>query len=92
MYVWVCTCYGMCIEVRGQFMGVGSLPPFGLWKLNSGHWTWQQAPLPAEPCHWPRSRYFPNIVMGTSGKFPQSGEISFCRFSSDILSFRVGGS
>lgn len=41
---------GMHMEVRGQFIGVISLlPPWGSWRLNSGHHIrWQ---YPAEPFH-----------------------------------------
>lgn len=49
MFVYVCMCanawHGACVEVRGQFTGVGSL--FCGWNSS------QQAPLPTEPSHWP---------------------------------------
>lgn len=49
--VCVCVCLSMCAcvhaccdacaEVRGQ--------PLGVWRLNSGYWTWQKVPWPSEP-------------------------------------------
>jgi hypothetical protein len=46
-------------EARGQLSGVGSLlPPCGPHGLSSGCQAWQQAPLPAEPSHWPASSAF----------------------------------
>lgn len=49
MYVWGYPCH-MCVKVRGQLTGFGSLlPPGGYLGLNSGHRTHvirQQMPLP----------------------------------------------
>lgn len=44
-----CTC--VCVQVRGQRAGAGSLPlPCGSWGLNSGQQPWHPA---AEPFHQP---------------------------------------
>jgi hypothetical protein len=48
--VCVCVCYSMCVGVRGQLSGIGSLFLI-MWILeiwNSGHQIWLQKPLPAE--------------------------------------------
>lgn len=52
--VCACTCQATHVEVKGQFVGAGSLlPPCGFGALNSGLWAGQRMLLPAEPCHWP---------------------------------------
>lgn len=48
----------MCVEVKGQPEGVGSLlPPRGSWGSNSGCQAWQQALLPDKPFYWPNTIY-----------------------------------
>lgn len=43
-----------CMEVKGQPTGVNSFSPqCGFWGSESGHHSWQQAPLPTEPPHLP---------------------------------------
>lgn len=45
----------VCVEVRGQLVGVASLlPPFRSWKANSGPQMLQQVPSPTEPSQQPR--------------------------------------
>lgn len=57
LVLFVCTC--ACAppgawEVRGQPAVVEfPVPPCGFWGLNSGIQTWQQAPSPTKPSHWP---------------------------------------
>ena len=48
-------CHGICVEVRGQPVEIGSLIATMkvLMESNPGHHTWQQTPLPAESHHWP---------------------------------------
>lgn len=42
-------CHGLCMEVRGQCVGVGFLLlPCGFGGLNSSHLAWWQAPSPTE--------------------------------------------
>lgn len=57
MYVCTCACvraHMVTHGTRGQFVQVSSLlQPCGLQRLTSDHQTWQQAPLSAEPSHWP---------------------------------------
>lgn len=49
-YVWSSTCYGICMEVRIQCEGAGSLYPSREYqKLNSTHQAWWQVPYPAKP-------------------------------------------
>lgn len=41
-------CHGMCMKVRGQVMGAGSVfPPFGFQGLSSGFQACRGVPLPA---------------------------------------------
>lgn len=53
MSVCECICHGMCMEIRGQLVEIGSLlSPCGSDGLNSDHQAWSQTPLPPEPsCH-----------------------------------------
>jgi hypothetical protein len=53
MHVWMCGCVDACVEVRGGDNS-RTFSFCEVWDLNSGHQTWQQSPLPAEPCHQPR--------------------------------------
>lgn len=46
--------HSMCVEVRAQVSGVGSLLPCVLWTLNSNCQAWQQLTLPAEPALPPK--------------------------------------
>ena len=47
---------GMRVEVRGQFVGVGSLiPPCGLWGLTPGLQVWQQCPY--QLCYFTNSMF-----------------------------------
>lgn len=49
--VCVSTCQGTYTEIRGQPAGFVSLfLPCGFRLLICGHKTWQQVPLPSEPC------------------------------------------
>jgi hypothetical protein len=44
----------VCIVLSGVQkipVRVCSLPPPSVW--NSGHYIWQEKPLPTEPSHWP---------------------------------------
>lgn len=34
-YAWTCMCHSLCVEVRGQHVGVDSFPP-----PHSGNWIW----------------------------------------------------
>lgn len=53
MHMCLCVCAHMyvLVEVKGQLIGVGSLPPSVSRSqgLNSGRPTWQPVPSPAEP-------------------------------------------
>lgn len=45
---------GVLVEVGGQLVGVSSLLiPFEFQGLNTRHQVFWQAPLSAEPSHWP---------------------------------------
>ena len=45
---------GTHMGVRGQHVGIVSLPTVWFPEVISGCQIWQQAPLPAEPYHWPK--------------------------------------
>ena len=53
-------CHGVHVEARGLFAVIGS-PSTKAQGLNSGHRTWQQVPLPAEPSG--QTGLFFNIVL-----------------------------
>lgn len=54
-----CTHYSICVEVRGQLYGIGSLLILcGFQVSNSCHQTWWDSPLPVESSHWPKSSIF----------------------------------
>lgn len=45
--------------IRVQLGGVGPLLlPCGAWGLNASCQTWQQAPITAEPSHWPLGLFY----------------------------------
>ena len=52
-YAFTHVCLSTHVEVRGQFVGVGSLLLLcGFWGLNSGCQAWQQVPLFPESFYW----------------------------------------
>lgn len=56
MQPYICQRKHMANEFRRQFARVRFLPPqYRFQESNLGHRVWQQAPLPAESFHWPRS-------------------------------------
>lgn len=48
------TCYGICVEVRGQPIGTSQFFPSAIWfqEWNSCSRPWWQLPFLAEPSHW----------------------------------------
>lgn len=44
---------GTYVQVRGQFVRLSSLPPFGTQGLNSGYQAWKEALSAQEPSGWP---------------------------------------
>lgn len=51
----VLACHGAGMEIRGEFLEIGSLLPNGFQGLNSGHQTWGQVPLLMEAPHQPNT-------------------------------------
>lgn len=42
MHLLAYTCHNVCVQVRGQIVGVGPLlSPCGSWKPNSGFQVWE---------------------------------------------------
>lgn len=57
LFVCVHTCQGICVMVKGQLAGIGSILPLcGLQGLNTGDQAW--CPLPAKPSLWPSTLIF----------------------------------
>lgn len=49
------TCHGLCVQMRGQLVGIASLLlPCESWRLNWGFQACWQMPLPAEPSCLPK--------------------------------------
>lgn len=44
--------------VWGGILAWSFLPPWGLWRLNSGLQAWWHLPLPSEPSCWPKTSNF----------------------------------
>lgn len=59
-------CHSVCVKVRGQGCGVGSLLPllYGFQGMNSGLQASWQALLAAEPSHW--SKFIVNLYFSVS--------------------------
>lgn len=67
-----CVNYNTQVKVIGQLAGQISLLSCGSWGLNSGHLTWQQAPLPMEHLAnlrnvLPKSHYYSEWFIVTVG-------------------------
>lgn len=62
----ICTCHGLHVEFKRQFMQVSSLVlPHGSRWVNSGHQAWWHVPLSTEPSHLCVSNPPPFVVIET---------------------------